>query len=302
MDWAFLNEYTVLYVFCAGIVTQSLLVLRSFKQRVWAAIVMMICLAPAWYLPEPGDRNLAVPLCWALFYSVLFSIVFRKRMLPVVTALVLLLYTGLLYYVLYLSVRFSGVEIPVSVVVAGMTPGILVVLVSLSGMLKYKVVRVVCYAWYFLALCLMIVCQWSLEDLAVLYAEGGFSLDLFIYVFLGGGVLLIFVSNLVQLFLLLPEPTRPSRRIVLDAVTGPLTHHKSQAVRMANSFLGREIDRAGWALVVIYLIFLYVNARFSFIPHGIIINLSVLGIVWFVMPREIKRFMDKTGGRNQLHV
>jgi len=302
MECAFLNEYTVLYVFCAGVVTQSLLVLRSLKQLVWAAIVIMICLVPAWYLPEAGDRAFAAPLCWALFYSILFSAVFRKRMLPVVTALVLLLFTGLLYYVLYLSARFSGVEIPVSVVFAGMVPGILVALVSLSGMLKYKVVRALCYSWYFIALCLMIVCQWSLEDLALLYAEGGFSLDLFIYVFLGGGVLLVFVSNLVQLFLLLPEPTRPSRRIVLDAVTGPLTHHKSQTVRMANSFLGREIDRAGWVLVVTYLIFLAVNARFSFIPHGIIINLSVLGIVWFVMPREITRFMEKTGGRSQPHV
>lgn len=263
---------------------------------------MIISLVPAWYLPEPCDRAFAAPLCWALFYSILFSIVFRKWMLPVVTALVLLLYTGLLYYVLYLSAGFSGVKIPVSVVVAGMVPGILVALISLSGMLKYKIMRALCYAWYLIALCLMIGCQWSLEDLASLYAEGGFSLDLFIYVFLGGGVLLVFVSNLLQLFLLLPEPTRPSRRIVLDAVTGPLTYQKNQTARMANSFLGGEIDKARGVLVVTYLIFLAVNARFSFIPHGIIINLSVLGIAWFVMPREIARFMEKTGGRSRLHV
>ena len=302
MDWAFLNEYTVLYVFCAGLVTQSMLVLRSLKQRVWAGIVMIICLMPAWYLPEPGDRDFAVPLCWALFYSILFSIVFRKRMLPVVTALVLLLYTGLLYYSLYLSAGFSGVEIPVSVVVAGMIPGILVVLVSLSGILKYKAVRALCYSWYLIALCLMIGCQWSLEDLALLYAEGGFSLDLFIYVFLGGGVFLVFVSNLVQLFLLLPEPTRPSRRIVLDSVTGPLKYHKNQTDRMATRFFGRKIDKARCVLVVIYLIFLALNARFSFIPHGIIINLSILGIVWFVMPREIARFAEKSDGEIKPYV
>ncbi|MBT3256668.1 MAG: hypothetical protein HN366_09470 [Deltaproteobacteria bacterium] len=302
MDWAFLNEYTVLYVFCAGIVTQSQLVLRSFNQRVWAAIVMIICLVPAWYLPNPGDRNFAMPLCWAFFYSILFSIVSRKQILPVVTALVLLLYTELLYYALYLWAGYSRVEIPVSVVVAGMFPGILVALVSLTGMLRYKILRVLCYAWYFVALCLMIACQWSVGDLALLYAEGGFSLDLFIYVFFGGGVLLVFISNLVQLFLLLPEPTRPTRRIVLDAVTGPLTHHKNQANRMANRFFGREIDRAGWILIVTYMIFLIANAKFGLIPHGIIINLSILGIVWFVMPREIARFTEKSNREIEQHV
>ncbi|MBW1782667.1 MAG: hypothetical protein JRL30_18225 [Deltaproteobacteria bacterium] len=301
MDWSFLNEYTLLYVFCAGVVTQSLLALRSLKQELWAGIMMIICLVPAWYLPGPGDRAFATPLCWALFYSILFSIVFRKRMLPVVTGLVLLLYTGLLYYVLYLSAVFSGVKLPKDVMIAGIVPGILVVVVSLSGMLKYKVVRALCYTWYLIALCLMIGCQWSLEGLASLYAEGGFSLNLFVYVFLGGGVLLIFVSNLVQLFLLLPAPTRPSHRIVLDAVTGPVAYHREQGTMMAGSFLGREIDKRGWVLVFGCLIFLWVNARFNFIPHGIVINLLILGIVWFVMPREMARFNEKPEEETQPH-
>jgi len=294
MDWNFLNEYTVLYVFCTGVITHSLWILRSVKQRAWAALAMIICLVPAWYLPEPGDRAFAVPICWAILYAILFSVVFRKQMLPVVTALILLLYTGLLYYALYLSARFSGVKVPVSVVLAGMVPGILVALFAISGMLKYKFVRVLCYAWYLMALCLMIGCQWSFENLASLYTEGGFSLDLFIYVFLGGGVLLVFVSNLVQLFLLLPTPTRASHRIVLDAIIGPITYHREQAAMMAMSFFGREIDRTGWILVVTYLAFLAVNARCCFIPHGVVINLSILAIVWLIMPREMARLETVT--------
>jgi hypothetical protein len=293
MDWAFIDEYTVLYVFCAGSIAHSLWVLRTLRQLIWALIMMIVCLAPAWYVPGPGDRAFAAPLCWALFYSLLFSVVFRKEMMPTVTALVLLLYTGLLYYALYLSARSSGVKIPASVTFAGLVPGVLIGIFALSGLLHFKVVRVLCYVWYLTALCLMIGCQWSLENLASLYAQGGFSLDLFFYVFLGGGVLLVFVSNLVQIFLLLPPPTRASHRIVLDALMGPVTYHKEQAAMMGRSFFGREIGTAGWILTVGFLTFLWVNAAFSLLPHGIVINLSVLGIVWFIMPRETARFMKQ---------
>lgn len=292
MNGSFMNEYAVLYVFCTGVLTQSLLMLRNLKQLLWAFILTAVCIIPAWFLPEPSDRIFAVPLCWSIFYAVLFSFVFHKLMLPAITPGVLVCYTALLYYVLYVCARLSGVDIPVSVMAGGMMPGVLVIVAALCGMLKYKAVRALCYVWYLLALCLMIGCQWSLENLAAMYHDGGFSLDLFIYVFLGGGVVLVFVSNVVQVILLIPPPTRASHRIVLDAVTGPLTYHKNQGARMARRFFGREIDKGGWVLVAAYSAFLFVNARFGFIPHGIVINLSVLAVVWFVMPREMMQHME----------
>ncbi len=289
MNGSFVNEYTVLYVFCAGVLVQSLFSLRTLKQVFWAVIVMAVCVIPAWFIPEPADRGFATPLCWSVFYAVLFPFVFHKLLLPSINIGVLLFYTILLYYVLYVSARSSGVDVPVSVMVGGMIPGILVILASLLGMLKYKALRGLCYTWYLITLCVMLGCQWSLEDLASIYRGDGFSMELFVYVFLAGGVVLVFFSNMVQLLLLIPVPTRPSHRIVLDVVTGPLTYYKDQADGMAQSLIGRRIGTWGWVIVAAYLALLVINAIYGFIPHGIVINLSFLAVVWFVMPRPQAR-------------
>jgi len=282
MGESFINEYTVLYVFCIGAACQSFLVLRSWKDIVSALIVIIFCFIPAWYIPEPADRHFGTPLIWALSFAVIFSIIFRKSLLPKVTALVIICYTLLLYYVLYLSLEKSGVDMPRVMIIIGLIPGVLAVLLSLSGMLKYKWIRICCFVWYIAALCLVIVCQWSLENMVLLYKETGFSLDLFVYVFSGGGVFLVLISHLVQILLLIPEPVRPGHRIILDAITGPVNYHKEQADMMAGRFIKWGINKWEWIIVLTYPAFLIANAAYNFVPHGIVINLSIIVIFWLI--------------------
>lgn len=279
-------EYILLYFFCAGVLLQSLWHLSTRRQAAWAGILAIACAAPAWLVPGPEERSFASPLCWALFYSLVFSIVFRKRMLPAVTALIVLLYTALLYYVLYLLIADSGVEMPRPVIAGGLIPGILIIMAALTGLLKYKPVRVLCYLWYTAALCIMICGQWSLENLAELYAGRGFPPDLFIYVFLGGGVFLFFISNLVQLFLAVPFPGRASHSLIFEALFGPITYDKEQSWLMARRLWEPHISARGWALFGAYLCFLALNAKMHLIAHGLVINLSILAIYYFVMPHD----------------
>ena len=289
MEHTFLNEYTVLYVFCIGVLCQSLLLLRSLRDLLKAVVLTALCALPAWYLPEPADKSFAAPLIWAMCYAIIFSIVFRKSMLPKVTALVLVCHTALFYYVFYVLLENSEVEMPRSMIIAGLTPGVLVVLLSLSGMLKYRMAKTFCYVWYLFALSIMIGYQWSPENLALLYTAKGFSADLFIYVFLGGGVFLFFISHIVQLLLLVPMPGRASHNIVLDAIIGPVTYQKEQAARMADQFLEWGVNARGWLVVIAYPAFLFANASLDWLPHGIVVNLSLLIYFWFFRPKQIEK-------------
>jgi hypothetical protein len=287
MQHAFLNEYAVLYVFCIGVVCQSLLLLRSSKDILKAAVLTILCALPAWYIPESADKSFAAPLIWATFYVIFFSIIFRKSMLPKVTALILVCHTALFYYVLYLLLENSEVVMPRSMIITGLAPGVLVILLSLSGMLKHRKVKIFCYVWYLFALSIMIGHQWFPENLASLYAAKGFSAELFIYVFLGGGVFLFFISHIVQLALLVPLPGRASHGIVFDAIIGPITYQKEHADLMTDQFVERGINSRGWLVVIAYPAFLYANASLGLVPHGIVVNLSILIYFWFFRPKQI---------------
>ena len=289
------TEYILLYVFCAGLFLQSLWYLRGGRPPFLALLIAAACLIPAWFIPEPQARSFASPLSWALFYAIVFSVAFRTRMLPAVTALVLLLYTALVYYVLYLSMKDSGVAMPRSVIIGALAPAVLVVIAALAGLMKFKPVRVLCYVWYLAALCVMIGCQWSLDSFAAQYGGRSFPPDLFLCVFLAGGVFLFFISNLVQMFLLIPFPERASHRIIFEALFGPVTYTKEQSSRMADRLWERRVSLKGWLLFAVYLAFLAANAKLGLLSHGLVINASILVIFYFLMPQDRDIFGDAAG-------
>ncbi|MBN1365067.1 MAG: hypothetical protein JW976_09720 [Syntrophaceae bacterium] len=285
-------EYVLLYVFCAGVFLQSLWYLRNRSQLAWAFVIALACLAPAWFIPEAKYRSLAGPLCWTLFYAIVFSVAFRKHMLPAVTALVLLLYSALLYYLLYLLMKDSGVAMPRSVIIGALVPGVLIVLTVLAGLLRFKPVRVLCYLWYLIALCVMISCQWSLDNFTEQYGGHAFSPALFLYVFLAGGVFLFFISNLVQMFLVIPFPERASHRIIFEALFGSVSYAKEQSSNMSDRLGKRRVSVKGWILFAAYIAFLSANAKLGLIDHGLVINLSIIVIFYFLMPRNREIFGD----------
>lgn len=285
-------EYILLYVFCAGVLLQSLWYLRDRRQLAWVPVIALACVVPAWFIPEANYRSLAGPLCWTLFYAIVFSIAFRKHMLPAVTALVLLLYSALLYYVLYLLMKDSGVEMPRSVIIGALVPGVLIVLAVLAGLLRFKPVRVLCYLWYLITLCVMISCQWSLDNLTEQYGGHTFSPALFLYVFLVGGVFLFFISNLVQMFLVIPFPERASHRIIFETLFGPVTYAREQSSNMSDRLWERRASVKSWVLFMAYIAFLSANAKLGLVNHGIVINLSILGIFYVLTPRDREIFGD----------
>ncbi|MEW5736599.1 MAG: hypothetical protein AB1921_17275 [Thermodesulfobacteriota bacterium] len=286
------NEYDLLIVFCTGVAVQSLCLLRSLKQAAGAIALAAGCFAVGWFLSEPdlsappSDRAFSWPFIWVFLYAFVFAIAYNRRFIARISAAVAIHLFLLAYYALHLSIRASGVAMPVSMIIAGLFPGVLISVLLLAGLGRFRMVRIAAYIGYLISFCIVIACQWSIEDLAEIFRRAGFSLELSIYVFLAGCVFLLFLGNMVQLFLLLPPLERASTRIIWDKILGPVTYHKEQADLMARKMGGAPVDAAGWFVLALQLGFLLANRRYGFVGSGIALNASVLFVYLVVMPWE----------------
>ncbi len=140
-----LDEYTVIPVFLAGVLTQAALVARDRKGFAWIGGLLVSGLAAAWFISGPEDRAFGVPLLTTLIFVIGYGIVFRDRLLPPTSVRTLLHYTVLLYYAAWIDAT-QEVTLPTSIIVPAFLP--LVGLLILNFVPRIPAaLRVLAYAW-----------------------------------------------------------------------------------------------------------------------------------------------------------
>ncbi len=226
-----------------------------------------------------ADIRLELPLCSMLLFCLGFAAVFSDKVMPRITTRVLLHYTFLFYYTVWLSIEKSGVDMPRSIIITGLLPAVAVLLAAMIPKIQGRTVKFLSYVWFLIVLTTLIGCQFSIEDLNQIFEKSGFSAPLFAYSFFAGTVFLYFISNIIFIILIIPLPSR--RNALWDSIFGsPDEIGKEFAEAMANKMTMGHLKGSSLIILSGHAILLITNILWEYISHGIVINASVAIIIW----------------------
>jgi len=272
-----INEYGVLQTFVLGMLVHGLLQTGRRKDIPWVLGMFAAALIGAWFVVEPGERAFGLPLLGGLIFAVVFAVVYGPRLLPRITGIALLDCTAMLYYSVYLSWQASGVgPLPTSIIVVGLLPALFVLAVALIPLTRLKFFRILAYVWHLIVLVGLVFAQWQISDLQSLGANRQFPPALFLYAFMAGGALMYVVFNCVQILILLPVRQNRLERALLGAYTAD----RDQADRMAERFGAGRPGILPLMFLLIHGAVMALNIRFAWIPDGVFITGSILGLAW----------------------
>lgn len=255
------DEFFVLPVFFAGTVVQGMLVARTWVGAGGTLALAAATLGFAW-LGAGNDEDAAfgVPFMGMLLFVVVLGYWFSDRLLPRLSPSVLLHYTLLSLYALYVIADGRAVawwlHAPFAVAfVLGLRLGS-------SGREPGRFSKVLTYASFLLALMFLIGWQLSPGHLKALYDDVGFSLSLYSYVFSSGMVFLYFVTIVLALILLALGTNR-------DELS------RGHADLLAGKVDATELTLASGALILLHGTALWANFRFHYLMPGLFTNIAI---------------------------
>lgn len=271
------DEFAVVPVFFAGVVFQALLVSRSMPIAAWTAALAGASLSVAWWMTRnETDQLFSLPFFATGIFVLVFALFFREHLLPRVSPALLLHYTLIGVYALY--VAYAGA--PVSIWVLGVVavPTLLAIYLGVSPRPAGRFLKLVAYVWFLSLLTVLIGLQLSLDDLKILFEAEGFSLSLYSYIFVSGMVFLFFASNLLYLLLLIPIS---DRNVFWDSVLGSgadaaREHRDVLAAKMSS----QKISTLALASLTAHGLVLAANYRWEIVASGLLMNFAVVAIAF----------------------
>lgn len=268
------DEHTVIPVFFTGIVFQAFLVSRSMQGAIGASIITALSLGAAWYFTrDDADQILSLPLLAVVIFVILFALFYREYLLPEITGATLLHYTFLGIYAIY---AWSDTTPPpgwVAVFVA--LPVSLALYFGLAPRSPGRFLQLVAYVCFLILLTVLIGGQLSLDGLKAVYESEGFSLGLNAYIFTSGMVFLVFASNVLYLFMLLPLHGRSVWDVVLGSAEEAAREHRDA---LRNKMSSRRISALAAALLLAHAGALVANYRWEIVDPAMWMNTAVVAI------------------------
>jgi hypothetical protein len=273
------NEYGLLQVLVMGMLASALLQLRRPREMAQVLAIFAAALLAAWLLASREERAYAVPIGTAAFFAIAFGVLFRRRLLPRITALVLIDTTATFYYALYCVWRGQdGPPLPAFVVVIASGFAALVLAAAFLSVLRFRAVRVASYVVYLLLLVALVGVQFGLSDVQALAEGHRFPPALFAYAFVAGGAFLFVAFNSLQILLLVPSSRHAAQTVLFDAIFGRDDLAREQADLLADSFRPNPPTPRAMAIVGLHAALLGLNAWLRWLPAGLLINLSLVGL------------------------
>lgn len=278
-----MDEYTVLNFFIAGILFQALMITRSFEGVLTVTALTLISFIAASYLADVnGDNRFEIALMSILFFLLGFAAFYHDKIMPLISIRTLIHYTLLFYYTVWLHISQAEIAMPLSIIITGLVPAVCILGITAFPRLHGKAIKLLSYVWFLIVLTTIIVSQFSIEDVKGIVEQSGFSGELFTYSFFAGTAFLYFFSNLLFLLLLIPAPRR--RNVLMDAIFGNEKDiSKEFAESMTKKMIMERLSLISLFLIIAHATLLFANIKFEYISHGLLINISIAGIVWVSM-------------------
>ncbi|GMR23090.1 MAG: hypothetical protein BMS9Abin37_1490 [Acidobacteriota bacterium] len=255
------DEYLIVPAFFAGTVVQGMLVARSWSGAGGTLAFAAATLGFAWIgARQDEDAAFAVPFMGLFFFVIVLGYRFRDRLLPRLSSSVLLHYTLLSIYALY--VVAAGRPVPWWFHTPFAVAAVLGLHLGLSGREPGRFTRVLTYACFLLAITFLIGWQLSPTHLEALYDDVGFSIALYSYVFSSGMVFLYFATSLLALMLLVLGTKR-------DEIS------RGHAGLLAGKVEGTKLSSVSGALILAHGAALWANLRFQYVMPGLYVNVAL---------------------------
>lgn len=278
------DEYIVLAAFLVGMLVHGMLTVRTGRRMLGTAGAFAAALVAAWFLADAGSERWMQTLFFTgITFAVIFAVAFRSQLMPVVSAAGLGHYTLLLYYVLALSVRDAGVDLPTPVLAVASLPALVALGLILAARRAGPFLKKVAYAWFLVLLTVLVLQQVAM--MAEVGPRRGEAplVEAAAWFFFLGPLWLYFIANLVYLIMMMPALRAGEARFwraVLGEEDDDVRHRREAARR----FLALPIAPLRLALLGFHAALLAANWHLGFLPHGLLVSGSVtllaLGESW----------------------
>ena len=279
-----MDEYTLLIFFIVGVVVEAAVVQGTLRGLGGVFIIALCAGAAAWvFIEKEGDFRLERGLLFLIIFIIAFAALYRDKLMPAISIPILWHYTFLFYYVAWIMMRYHSVHATIGAAAVSLLPLAGIVLVSVFPKIRVNFVKFLCYGWFLTVLTFITACQFSFEDLAKTMREEGSPLSLAVRSLAMGTVFLYVASNIFFLFMATPFPQR--RNLLLDTLLGG----SDDTSRRYRAAMSRKMGFDQWSGFKVFLIVghaavLSLNIVYTYIPHALMVNVSIASMVMATRP------------------
>ncbi|MFH0875659.1 MAG: hypothetical protein V1859_07005 [archaeon] len=264
-------------VFGAGILTQAVVllgkkILKDYKMLLFGLAISLVGLTPG---KHESNYNLYMHILFCfLYFAFLFSIYFKKEILPVIDERTLLLFNIILINLVatYLMIWRNFILLAITL------PTLAVLYITFSVNKLNFASKLLLYIWFLIMNISLIIFKFSFGAMSFFFNEAEITSYSPIDIFLTGMVFLFLVSNAVYIFELIPIPGKH------QSFSDRIKQLKEHICVLVSKYSDEQIKPwFGLFLIVILGGGFYLNFIFHIIPNEILMNFLIVFVTSFLL-------------------
>lgn len=263
------NEQLALVVFFLGFFLNVGIIAGSLEKIGALIFYFLLSLVFIWFFSGPEEDSYDIFGMTMILFIGLMLYTLYDRLLPRIYTSGLLIYSALFFYVVWNL--FEGHRAPDWFWIPPGLPIAVTLLVYVTGTTRPPAfVRGFLYLWYLVTGACFMAAQFQVDYLKALYDAGGWSLSVYVYVFVTGMVLVNLLAYLFFIMLHLPFGPRRSRHAKGPDLDDEIREH------MRDHYVADRPGLANIILVVLFLMAAVYNTASETIPHLLFLDVCLI--------------------------